>query len=193
MLAMVFMLRLRVIIRLVTVFVVMLFVSGLVFSGQFRTFIIRTITFTDTSSSKRPEHLREGIENLIAQPLGNGVGMAGFTALQFGTTGGDGTELGYRKITDSLGFPGLLLWFAWFGLILRSSYRLARRSTGWMRYMSLAVFSMALGFILNNITAPPDQSTVVVYLFHWLAGAVVYQSMQPRPAGEALSTESTGN
>jgi hypothetical protein len=67
--------------------------------------------------------------------------------------------LGYGKVIQTIG-------------ILRSAWQVAGNNAGMQRCVALLVFATAGGIMLNNLTAPPDQSPVVIYVFSWLAGTV---------------------
>jgi len=154
------------------VFVAMLFLGGLVGNSRFREFVVDTITLSDTSSSARPAQWADGLRDLVTYPLGRGLGFSGQVGARFGQ-GGVGSEAGYFKVTGDLGFPGLLLFLAWFSGILFWAWRLIRRRDSTWRQLGLISFVAAVGFLFNNLTAPPDQSLFMIYVFAWLAGLTV--------------------
>jgi hypothetical protein len=148
-----------------------------------RNYVIATVTLSDDSGQARPQQWLEGLSQLIDYPLGQGLGSTGQTSARFGLTG-IGTEAGYLKLTGALGIPGLLLFAGWFGGILLYSLKALRRTTGSQRGIVVATFVVAVGFLLNNLTAPPDQSPFVIYIFGWLAGlSIQYATARPRGSG----------
>jgi hypothetical protein len=160
-------------VALMFVAVLTVFAVSWVSVPRVRRYVVSTVTFSDSSSSARPEHAMRMFESARKFPLGEGLGTSGQTATQFGLEeGGWSTELGYGKVIQTLGIPGLLLWMAWFIGILRSAWQVAGNSVGMQRCVALLVFAAAGGIMLNNLTAPPDQSPVVIYVFSWLAGTV---------------------
>ncbi len=161
---------------------VLLIITMLV-SAPLREFVWQTLTLSDTSSSARPGQWVAGIQALVNHPLGSGLGSTGEISARLGTTGegGAGTESGYFKLTGALGLPGVVLFAAWFYGILAYSYAGYRRLGGIWRGLALVTFVSAIGFLLNNLTAPPDQSTFVIYLFGWLAGMTVQHVMSRPP------------
>jgi len=136
-----------------------------------RVFVTNTILLQDTSSRARPTQWLEGIQTLGQQPFGAGLGYSGQTGARFGGSGA-GQEAGYFKLTGDLGFIGLVLFFSWFGGILIASINLFRTSEDIWKVLGVTVFSTASGFLLNMLTAPPDQSTFVIYIFPFLAGVL---------------------
>lgn len=156
----------------------------LVVNTQLREFVVDTITLSDTSGSARPGQWARGIADLIARPLGSGLGFSGQVGARFGQ-GGIGSEAGYFKITGDLGLPGLFLFLGWFGGILLAAFSLIRRAQGVWRQLGLITFAVAIGFLLNNLTAPPDQSPFTIYVFAWLAGLTVCVAMLPVPEAAA--------
>ena len=45
----------------------------------------------------------------------------------------------------------------------------------------LLALIITLGFMLNNLTSPPDQSPFTIYVFSWLAGLALQLAAWPRP------------
>ncbi len=144
----------------------------LILNPAVRTFFVDTILLQDTSSSARPSQWLRGFDAIVEQPLGAGLGYAGQTGARFGGSGA-GQEAGYFKITGDLGMPGLVFFLLWFWGILLFSLNLFRTSMGHWKMLGLIVFATAVGFMLNNLTAPPDQSSFLIYVFPFLAGIVV--------------------
>lgn len=149
-------------------------------SSQVRTFVVSTVTLSDTSSRVRPARWAAGIEDLAAYPQGMGLGVTGTTGTRF-NLGGGGDEAGYFKVTGALGLPGLLIFLAWFGGVIAAAWRLWRRGPPAMAPLGLLVTAMAGGFLLNNLTAPPDQLPFTIYVFAWLAGTAVQLASHSLP------------
>jgi len=150
----------------------MLLLGGLVGNSRFREFVVDTVTLSDTSGGARPAQWAVGLRDLVTYPLGRGLGFSGQVGARFGQ-GGVGSEAGYFKITGDLGLPGLLLFLAWFSGVLFYAWRLIHRREGAWRQLGLIGFVAAVGFLVNNLTAPPDQSPFTIYVFAWLAGLTV--------------------
>lgn len=143
-------------------------------NSTFRTYVVETVTFQDDSSSKRPGQWMTGVQMLQDYPLGLGLGSTGQTSARFGVGGlGLGSEVGYLKITGTLGLPGLLLVLSWFLAILTYSFFAYHKFQGALQGVAIVTLVAAIGFLVNNLTAPPDQSPFTIYVFGWLAGLAI--------------------
>lgn len=140
-----------------------------------REYLVLTITLRDSSGMTRPSQWIGGIRTLIEHPLGLGLGTTGQSGVRFGA-GGAGQEAGYFMITGALGLPGLLLFIGWFFGIIGYSYRGYYKYKGDRRAIAMVVILTAVGILINNLTAPPNQSPFLVYTFSWLAGLSVQQT-----------------
>jgi len=158
----------------ILLFGLLLFAVALIASVTFRTYVADTIFLRDTSASARPAQWVNGTQAILERPFGAGLGYAGQVGTRFGGSG-EGQEAGYFKITGDLGIPGLLFFLAWFLGLLLYSLNLFRTTAGVWKMLALSTFVTAIGFMLNNITAPPDQSPFLIYVFPFLAGITVHQ------------------
>jgi O-antigen ligase len=157
-----------------------------------RVFVVNTITLSDPSSSARPSQWVYGMKLLYENPFGMGLGSTGQTGYRFGGPTNLGEEAGFFKLTGALGFPGLFLFTAWFAGIFYYGSRLARRRAGLNSGIGLVTITIATGFLINNLTAPPDQSPFVIYLFCWLAGLTVQLAQRvPRTSEKRLPASHT--
>lgn len=147
-------------------------------STSFRSFVINTITLSDSSSQVRPARWVAGFAMIRDYPLGMGLGSSGVTGTRFGL-GGGGDEAGYFKITGALGLPGLACFLTWFTGIIAASWRVWRSPRSEERPIGLITLAIACGFLVNNLTAPPDQLPFVIYIFAWLAGLVIQLALAP--------------
>jgi hypothetical protein len=143
-----------------------------------------TATLHDDSSRARPAQWAEGWSLLLKHPGGMGLGTTGETASRFGM-GGMGNEAGYLKVTGALGLPGLLIFLGWFLGVLMVSLAAARSERDPWNALAVLTFATAVGFLINNLTAPPDQSLFLRYLFPWFAGMTVRRSVQSGPSQPA--------
>jgi O-Antigen ligase len=129
----------------------------------------------DPSSEVRPGQWVTGLRLLRQDPLGQGLGTSGLNRLRFQSgVGPSGSEAGFLKIVIAMGVPGTLLYLAWFAGILAYAFIGYRELVHpYQASAALLTFVIAVGFLINNITAPPDQSLFVIYIFPWLAGLSV--------------------
>lgn len=157
-----------------------LILVALIVSPNLRDYVVGTLTFTEASAATRPQQWKDGIASTIAMPFGYGIGSTGLTSSRMGVqiSAVEGSETAYLKITGALGFHGLLLWLAWFTGIILASSLVVRRTSGLKRGFAVITIAIAIGFMLNNFTAPPDQSLFVIYVFPWMAGIVVRWATQ---------------
>ncbi len=153
-------------------------------SSTVRTFVNRTISCSESSCNQRDEQWMDGIRRVQAKPFGYGLGYGGQAGLRNESKGvvelpggkkGIGEEAGYFKLTTDLGVPGLAIFVAWFAGVLWCAFSIYRKSSGMWRGLAIIVFAIACGFLINNLTAPPDQSPFVMYVFPWLAGLIASQ------------------
>lgn len=110
-----------------------------------------------SSNDGHVESLRTGVERLIVQPLGAGIGSTGSASLY----GGDGLiiENQYLFVAHETGWLGLLLFGAIFGLIV---WRLYRRQADWL---ALGVFASGLGTAIIGVLLPVwvDDTVAIVW------------------------------
>jgi hypothetical protein len=154
--------------------VLMIFIVSVLTIPRFRTFVVNTVTLQDTSARVRPAQWVAGVQLLLERPWGSGLGSSGQVGARFGSAlGGFGSEAGYFKVTGELGWPSLILFAGWFTGIIAMAYKGHRKCNGIWRGLALITLVTAIGFLINNLTAPPDQSTFTIYVFAWLAGLTV--------------------
>ena len=139
-----------------------------------------TAILQDSSSKVRPGHWADGLIVLRKYPAGMGLGTTGQTAARFGV-GEMGNEAGYLKTTGALGYPGLIVFLAWFLGVIIFSLAISRSFDGLWQELGVLTLVTAVGFLINNLTVPPDQSLFLSYIFPWLAGMTVRRSSYNAP------------
>ena len=154
----------------------LLFVSGLA------TFVWETLTWQSPSSAAHLADWTTGLEHLLHNPLGVGLGSTDFVAARFGVRGLTGDNQ-YLKYGVELGVLGFLLHVAVLAGALGSGIRAwfsgpsaPARATG------LLLVAATLGIALNAVTAVVFNSPMVAYLFFWLAGSVTSVARYPEAA-----------
>lgn len=142
------------------------------FVPQLATFVWETLTWQSGSSRSHLTDWGTALANLPAHPLGAGLGSADLVAARFGITA-LAADNQYLKYAVELGVLGLAFHVAVLGGLCATGLRVwrlggapAARSTG------LLVAVMGLGIALNALTAVVMNSTLLAYVFYWLAGAV---------------------
>ena len=145
----------------------------------FNELVSNTARLNDSSSRARPGQWTAGWGVLREHPAGIGLGATGITAGRVGA-GGMGNEAGYLKVAGALGVPGLLIFLGWFAGVIRASWAVWRAADAPWHNLAILAFATAIGSLINNVTAPPDQSLFIGYLFPWLAGMTVARWAQIR-------------
>lgn len=135
-------------------------------------FLRNTANLSDPSSRVRPERWTEGLNVLREYPAGMGLGSTGNTAGRVGWAG-IGNEAGYLKVVGALGAPGLVIFLGWFLGIIVTSWAVSQSADGPWRGLAILTLVVAIGCLVNDLTAPPDQSLFLSYMFPWLAGMTV--------------------
>lgn len=122
-----------------------------------------------SSVSSNDEHLRSlinGTERALGDPLGDGVGSSGSASLLSGR-GGNIIENQYLMVAHEVGWLGLALFLAIFGLIM---YRLwQKRRDPW----TLGVFASGVGLAVIGILLPVWADDTVSIVWWGLAGILL--------------------
>ena len=158
----------------------LVFIMAVTASSSFRDFVVSTMTMRDTSSSARPSEWRDGIRQLEEHSLGDGLTAVGQASLQTGGSG-IGQEAGYLKVINAFGVPGTIIYLGWFaGVLLKSKSGLGNM-VSYQEALCMVCLLSTVGFLINNLAAPPDQAPVFIYPFSWLAGLAVQRSVENSP------------
>ena len=161
-----------------------LLLGTMVVSRDVNEFVMNTVLLADDSAAARPAQWAEGFAQIAEAPIGQGLGSAGQVAQVF-EAGGAGQEAGYLKVTTALGLPGLLAMLGWLAGLLAHARRLVASSDGVAVGVGVVVYAACVGFLVNNLAAPPDHSPMFIYVFAWLAGLavqLVHSEPWPEPA-----------
>jgi len=136
------------------------------------TFVWETLTWQTGSSRSHLDAWGTALANLPIHPLGAGLGSADFVAARFGVTALAGDNQ-YFKYAVELGVLGLALHVVVLGGLCAAGLRVWRRAAApAQRNAGLLVGLTTLGIALNALTAVVLNSTLLAYVFFWLAGAV---------------------
>jgi O-antigen ligase len=143
-------------------------------------FVSNTVFHTDpteagqiNSDDQRLSSLRGGVDQMLAEPFGAGVGSTGSASLQ-----GDSPviiENQYLMIAHEVGWLGLALFLALFGIILWRLWR-ARQSP-----LALGLFASGLGLAAIGLVLPVWADDTVSILWWGLAGATLALVAQHKP------------
>lgn len=160
----------------VLVVAAMLVIGGL-FSLKDNPFVSNIILHEDPSESGRvnsnDEHissLQEGVERMVEQPLGRGVGSTGSASLL--TDDGIIIENQYLFIAHEVGWAGLAIFLAIFAIVLRRLW--SRRADPW----ALGLFASGIGLALIGILLPVWVDDTVSLVWWGLAAVIINSSIE---------------
>ena len=135
-------------------------------------FVWRTLTWQTGSSVTHLSDWSTGLDNLIRQPLGSGLGSTDVVAARFGVTP-LAADNQYLRYAVEIGVVGLLLHLGVLGGALASGVRawLAAPEAPTGQY-GLLLAVVVCGIAANAVTAVVFNSVMLAYVFYWLAGSV---------------------
>lgn len=119
----------------------------------------------ETSNDGHLESLIDGFDRKVNQPLGAGIGSTGSASLY--TDEPVIIENQYLFIAHEVGWPGLALFIALFGMIL---YRLWKHRQDWL---ALGVLASGIGLALIGILLPVWVDDTVSIIWWGLAGLAI--------------------
>jgi hypothetical protein len=136
-------------------------------------FVWDTLTWQTGSSASHIKDWTKGVEAIIEQPWGAGLGTTDQSAVRFGVNPLT-ADNGYLKYAVELGVEGLIAHLAVFVGIGLASLKVARRgSTPMRRLLGTVVLVTTVGVMINATTGVVFNALVLAYLYFWFAGAIV--------------------
>ena len=148
------------------------FAAALLLVPGLPTFVWETMTWQTGSSVTHLADWGTALNNVLAYPLGAGLGAADFAALRFGLSP-LAADNEYFKYAVQLGVLGLALYVLMMGGLCAVGFRAWRMARHWpLRASGLLVATAALGMAVNALTAVVTNSVILAYTFYWLAGSV---------------------
>ena len=134
-------------------------------------YLISTIELSDTSSVGHVLEWIEGIQSMIDNPLGRGLGESGrvSAALQENVGG----ENQFIIVGVQTGIVSLLIYAVIYISIIRMSWQGFKKYTGTIRKVALAVFLMKISFLVPMLTSNFDSYSYITYFSWLLAGLMV--------------------
>ncbi len=156
----------------VALFVAGFAVAGGLFAARDTSFVQNVVLHqnpgsasTVSSNDQHFESLEDGFDRKIRQPLGAGIGSTGSASLY--TDEPLIIENQYLFIAHEVGWPGLALFVALFGMIL---HRLWKHRHDWL---ALGVLASGIGLALIGILLPVWVDDTVSIIWWGLAGLVI--------------------
>ena len=131
-------------------------------------FVIETLKFTNSSSVGHLLEWIEGINAMMNQPLGLGLGTSGRVGGSFnGNTGGENQFL---IIGVQTGIIAMLIYLSIYVLIVFNCWKWMKRLKGKERQVCMALFLMKIGFIIPMMTSELESSAYISYTTWFLSG-----------------------
>jgi hypothetical protein len=154
-------------------------------------FIYETLTFTNPSSIGHVLAWIEGIEAIIANPLGMGLGESGRVAVsESDATGGENQ---YIIIGVQMGVINMFIYLAIHIYFIVTCWKWYPKLRGKERKVCLSLLLMKIGFLIPLITSELESSVYISYLSWFLSGLFINMiSGDFRPQAE-LNLRHNGN
>jgi hypothetical protein len=146
-------------------------------SGDIYELIITTVNFSNSSSAFHILQWLEGIEAIMAHPLGLGLGTAGRVSIETGSNIGGENQL--IIIGVQAGVLAIVLYTAIYVYTLRLCTKMFRNSTGKIKKLSLTLLLAKIGLIIPVLTANTEAYIYVMYITWFFTGLLVSVSADP--------------
>lgn len=147
------------------VVIVVMFFS---FDTDISEFLINTFNFTNSSSLSHLLEWVDGIEAMLANPLGMGLGESGRVAGALGLNTGGENQLIITGV--QCGWPAVFLYLAVIGISIYQAAKLVRHATGRAAQLGTIVFIIRVGLLIPMLTAAVESYLFVSYLGWLLTG-----------------------
>lgn len=157
----------------------------LVINPDLYEFIYETITFTNPSSVGHVIAWIEGIEAIVANPLGLGLGESGRVASSLSDTVGGENQ--YIVIGVQTGIITLLLYLWIHVYFIKTSWKWFPYLQGKERQVCLSLLLMKIGFIIPLFTSELESSVYISYMSWFLSGIFVQMISGYTPKNNELS------
>ena len=150
---------------------VILYFSYLINNEEVYDFVVDTITFQNASSLGHVIEWLNGIEAMIANPMGLGLGSSGKVSSALGLN--IGGENQFIIIGVQLGLTGFLLYFLIQFLMIVYPLKWINRLSGKERKIALTVFLLKVGSIIPLLTAEFESYIYISYFIWFLSGLFI--------------------
>jgi hypothetical protein len=143
-------------------------------------YLISTLQLSDSSSIGHVLEWIEGVQSMIDNPLGRGLGESGrvSAALQENVGG----ENQFIIVGVQTGIIPLLLYILIYFKIIAMSWRGFKFHDGSVRRLSLAIFLMKISFLAPMMTSNFDSYSFITYFSWLLTGVMVTMLSDESPA-----------
>ena len=149
--------------------------------GDLYDFIIDTITFENTSSLGHVLEWIAGIEAMINNPLGMGLGESGRVSVGSGlNTGGENQ---FIIIGVQIGVIGMLLYMLIYGALIQQGIQTMRHASGKRWKLALLIVLLKVGLLIPAFTANIDAYIYITYLTWFFSGYFMQSVMSAKDKG----------
>jgi hypothetical protein len=146
--------------------------------GDMYEFIINTIDFSDSSSAFHVLQWLDGVEAIMAHPLGMGLGMSGRVSGAVGDNIGGENQL--VIIGVQAGLVAVIIYLAIYIMLIRFCLKQFKQKTGKIKKLALCVLLVKIGMIIPTFTANTESYIYISYITWFCAGLIntmgMYQS-----------------
>jgi hypothetical protein len=157
----------------------MLYVTYILADKDVFNYIISTLTLQDESGMGHWLAWLAGLEAIISNPFGLGLGTSGRVAVSLGTT--IGGENQFIILGVQVGIIAVLLYVFLHFAILFYTYKWYPYLDGKERSVALTLFLFKAGSTLPLITANLDSYSYITYISWFLAGLFINMIMRKEP------------
>jgi hypothetical protein len=134
-------------------------------------FVTNTLQFTDSSSIGHVLEWINGINAMIQQPLGLGLGTSGRIGSSMqGNTGGENQFIIFGV---QLGIIAMLLYMSIYFLLVKTTLKWFYKLEGKEKKVCLALLLMKIGFIIPFLTSELESSSYISYMTWFLSGLFI--------------------
>jgi hypothetical protein len=150
------------------------------FNNDFVDFIINSITFTNASSVGHLIEWANGLESMIKNPFGIGLGNAGRVS---GFSGYNvGGENQFIIIGVQTGIVTAGIYIAMYIMVMHKALKLFKTQTGKIRRLALFIFLIKVGMLIPLFTSEAESYIYISYITWILTGLLMSMSSRLEPS-----------
>ena len=136
-------------------------------------FVIESITFQNPSMQGHLSDWSIGLQTMLTDPLGIGLGTSGQTGDRFGdSTSG---ESQFFILGVQLGLLGLLLYILILWTTIRYSLKAYRRTSGYTKALCFVAAAAKFGLLFPSFSAHTENYVFAMFITWWLVGFAIQQ------------------
>ncbi len=168
---------------------VVAFILFVTIKGDFFEFIMNTLQFKNGSSAGHVIEWLNGVESMINNPLGIGLGESGRISAYVGlNTGGENQ---FVIIGVQAGVIALALYVIVYWKLVAAAYRIIKTRKGKIRKLAIFIVLIKMGLLIPLFTAEVESYIYISYLTWFLSGLLISMIAEKNPAPQitVLSNE----